>query len=179
MSTSLPHQRSEPSAFTTRSLLLGSAGAFGAGLLGAIWYTKRKQAREMTAEATTTTAAAESLPRSASSKPAQAGPVVTPKSSTYRPPKMTAAEYAVAKRDATFFAFKTLGYGTLLAFGGAGLLATTVGWWLDVRNFKEFSDKLQVIVPRQTSRLRQLLGGKEFVMREDEQKELDSLELED
>ncbi|KAG0170727.1 hypothetical protein DFQ28_001650 [Apophysomyces sp. BC1034] len=174
MSTS-PTQQNEPSPVITRGLLVGSAGAFGAGLLGAIWYTKRKQAREMAREM----AEAELLPKPSTPTPAQAGPVVSVKSHTFVPPKMTPAEYAVAKREASLYAFKTLGYGTLLAFGGAGLLATAVGWWLDVRNFKEFSDKLQVIVPRQTSRLRQFLGGKEFKMREEEEKELDAIELED
>ncbi|KAI7899394.1 uncharacterized protein BX663DRAFT_489281 [Cokeromyces recurvatus] len=133
---------------TTISLLTGASGAFGAGLLGAIWYTKRKQ-QTQTEEIK----------------------VATPK-------MMTPAEYAVAKRDATLFAFKTLGYGTLLAFTGAGLLAITVGYCLDVHNFKEFSDRLKVIIPRHTARLRQWAGGSKFEMTAEEQKELDQINLE-
>ncbi|KAI9485202.1 MAG: hypothetical protein EXX96DRAFT_1214 [Benjaminiella poitrasii] len=98
----------------TTGLLTGAAGAFGAGLLGAIWYTKRKQQKEkaITAAATPTSTVVTAAPA----------------------PKMTPAEYAVAKKEASLFAFKTLGYGTLLAFTGAGLIATAVGYWLDVRN---------------------------------------------
>jgi hypothetical protein len=58
----------------------------------------------------------------------------------YIPPKMTPAEQAIAKKEASLFAFKTLSYGTLLAFGGAGLLATAVGWWLEVRNVNSNSN---------------------------------------
>lgn len=111
-------KESAPSKTEARAVLFGAAGAFGAGLLGAIWYTKRKQAKEASL-------AAKSIDTPSSH--AQ----ITP---AYVLPKMTPAEYAIAKRDATFFAFKTLGYGTLLALSGAGLLATAVGWWLDVRN---------------------------------------------
>ncbi|KAI8333282.1 hypothetical protein EDC96DRAFT_451197 [Choanephora cucurbitarum] len=100
----------------TAALLTGAAGAFGAGLLGAIWHTKRKQNQRLQQELAE-------------------GIVHTPHiPSEYRPPKMTPAEYAVARQEASLFAFKTLGYGTLLAFSGAGLLALGIGYWLDVRN---------------------------------------------
>ncbi|EPB85134.1 hypothetical protein HMPREF1544_08106 [Mucor circinelloides 1006PhL] len=149
----------------TAALLTAAGGAFGAGLLGAIWYTKRKQNQRMQQEI------AQGV------MPTAPTPHHSPQ--PYIPPKMTPAEYAIAKKDASLYAFKTLGYGTLLAFGGAGLLATAVGWWLDVRNFKEFSDKLKIIVPKQTSRLRQMLGGKSLEMTQEEQEELDSIALED
>ncbi|KAG1047446.1 hypothetical protein G6F46_010547 [Rhizopus delemar] len=137
-------------------LLTSAAGAFGAGLLGAIWHTKRKQNQRIEAE----------IKEGVQHIPHQ-----------FTPPKLTPAELAVARNEARFFALKTLGLGTLLAFTGAGLLATTVGWWLDVRNFKEFSDKLQIIVPRQTSRLRNMLGGKKFEVTEQEKSELNTLEI--
>jgi hypothetical protein len=105
----------------TTALLTGAAGAFGAGLLGAIWYTKRKQTQRMQQEI------------AEGAVPTAPQPHTVPK---YIPPKMTPAEQAIAKKEASLFAFKTLSYGTLLAFGGAGLLATAVGWWLDVRNVK-------------------------------------------
>lgn len=104
----------------TAALLTAAGGAFGAGLLGAIWYTKRKQNQRMQQEI------AQGV------MPTAPTPHHSPQ--PYIPPKMTPAEYAIAKKDASLYAFKTLGYGTLLAFGGAGLLATAVGWWLDVRN---------------------------------------------
>ncbi|CAO3634168.1 unnamed protein product [Mucor hiemalis] len=97
----------------------------------------------------------------------------------YIPPKMTPAEYAIAKKEASLYAFKTLGYGTLLAFTGAGLLATAVGLWLDVRNFKEFSDKLKIIVPKKTSSLRQMLGGSKLEMTQEEQQELDNIQMDE
>lgn len=103
----------------TAALLTGAAGAFGVGLLGAIWYTKRKQNKRMQLEILE------------GNVPLPASKVSIPQ---YIPPKMTPAEFAKAKKDASFFAFKTLGYGTLLAFTGAGLLATAVGYWLEVRN---------------------------------------------
>lgn len=104
----------------TAALLTAAGGAFGAGLLGAIWYTKRKQTQRMQQEIAQGVV------------PTAPTPHHSPQ--PYIPPKMTPAEYAIAKKDASLYAFKTLGYGTLLAFGGAGLLATAVGWWLDVRN---------------------------------------------
>ncbi|KAI8141800.1 hypothetical protein BJV82DRAFT_670318 [Fennellomyces sp. T-0311] len=166
--TSETEAKNEPKQIETRGLLLGAAGAFGAGLMGAIWHTKRKQAKEIAAE----------VAAAAANTPPLATPLATPSptipSSTipaYQPPKMTPEEYAIAKKDARFFAIKTLGYGTLLALGGAGILATAVGWYLDVRNFKEFSDKLQEIVPRQTRKLRGYLGGKELVMNPEELEE--------
>ncbi|KAG1438411.1 hypothetical protein G6F56_012646 [Rhizopus delemar] len=137
-------------------LLTSAASAFGAGLLGAIWHTKRKQSQRIEKE----------LKEGIQHIPHQ-----------FSPPQLSPEELAIAKKDANFFAIKTLGYGTLLAFTGAGLLAVSVGWWLDVRNFKEFSDKLQVIVPRQTSRLRQMLGGKKFEVTEQEESELNTLEM--
>jgi hypothetical protein len=103
----------------TAALLTGAAGAFGAGLLGAIWYTKRKQTKRMEQEI---------LQGNVPTAPK----VYTPPK--YIPPKMTPAEQIIAKKEASLYAFKTLGYGTLLAFSGAGLLAVTVGWALDVRN---------------------------------------------
>ncbi|KAI8062789.1 uncharacterized protein B0P05DRAFT_556051 [Gilbertella persicaria] len=145
----------------TTALLTGAAGAFGAGLLGAIWHTKRKQTQRMEQELAE-------------------GIVHTPHTPVpYTPPKMTPAEYAVARKEASLYAVKTLGYGTLLAFSGAGLIALGVGYWLDVRNFKEFSDKLQIIVPKQTSKLRQMLGGKKLEMTSEEQQELDSIQMKD
>ncbi|KAI8373002.1 uncharacterized protein BYT42DRAFT_501030 [Radiomyces spectabilis] len=112
----------------TKTLLTTAVGVFGASFMGAIWYTKRKQSREM-AQAMAEATAAESVPNS--------------NAASWKPPKMSPAEYAAAKRDATFFAFKTLGYGTLLAFGSFGLMATAVGYWLDVRNV---SDLIQFIL---------------------------------
>jgi hypothetical protein len=103
----------------TAALLTGAAGAFGAGLLGAIWYTKRKQNKRMQLEILE------------GNVPLPASQVKIPQ---YIPPKMTPAEYAKAKKDASFFAIKTLGYGTLLAFSGAGIFALGIGYWLDVRN---------------------------------------------
>ncbi|KAI9281063.1 hypothetical protein BY458DRAFT_487072 [Sporodiniella umbellata] len=136
-------------------LLTSAAGAFGAGLMGAIWHTKRKQNQRLEKE----------LKEGIQHVPHK-----------FAPPQLTPEQLAIAKKDAKFFALKTLGYGTLLAFTGAGVLAVSIGWWLDVRNFREFSDKLQVIVPRQTSRLRQMLGGKKFEMTKQEEDELDNLE---
>ncbi|ORZ03027.1 hypothetical protein BCR43DRAFT_482602 [Syncephalastrum racemosum] len=156
----------EPTPIEFRGLLFGAAGAFGAGLIGAIMYTKRKTAREQKQLEIALKAAAENK----SSAPLHP---LAPSPPPYEPPKMTPAEFAKSKRDATFFAVKTLSYGTLLAFGGAGLLALTVGWYLDVKSFKEFSDKLQIIIPQKTSRLRKMLGGSEFIMKEEEQMELD------
>ncbi|KAI8982173.1 hypothetical protein BDF20DRAFT_865351 [Mycotypha africana] len=154
-----------------KTLLTGAAGTFGAGILGAIAYTKRKQSRHWKQDSAVTTTTKTHHPLS----PGTAA--TTP--STQLPPKMTAAEYAVAKKEASLFAFKTLGYGTLLAFTGAGLLAYTVSWWLDVHSFKEFSSKLQTIVPQKTSKLRRMLGGKRFEMTVEEEKELEKLNVED
>lgn len=117
----------EPTPIEFRGLLFGAAGAFGAGLVGAIMYTKRKTAREQKQLEIALKAAAENK----SSPPLHP---LAPSPPPYEPPKMTPAEFAKSKRDATFFAVKTLSYGTLLAFGGAGLLAVTIGWYLDVRN---------------------------------------------
>ncbi|KAI9497740.1 hypothetical protein BDB00DRAFT_784656 [Zychaea mexicana] len=174
----------EPEKIETRGLLLSAAGAFGAGLMGAIWHTKRKQAKEAAAEAkaavaTAATAKTTTTNTTLNTTTTTASPAATlsipqsPKSNIpeYTPPKMTPAEYAVAKQEARFFAFKALGYGSLLALGGAGILAVGIGYWLDVSNFKDFSDRLKVIVPRQTSKLRALLGGKEFVMKPEEEEE--------
>ncbi|CEP19400.1 hypothetical protein [Parasitella parasitica] len=149
----------------TTALLTAAGGAFGAGLLGAIWYTRRKQNQRMQQEIVQGVV------------PTAPTPQHTPQS--YIQPKMTPAEYAIAKKDASLFAFKTLGYGTLLAFGGAGILAIAVGFWLDVKNFKEFSDKLKIIVPKQTSKLRQMLGGKSLEITQEEQEELDHIDFED
>jgi hypothetical protein len=110
----------------TAALLTAAGGAFGAGLLGAIWYTRRKQNQRMQQEIAQGVVPTAPTPH-------------TPQ--PYIPPKMTPAEYAIAKKDASLYAFKTLGYGTLLAFGGAGLLATAVGWWLDVRNVSYSKDQ--------------------------------------
>lgn len=115
----------------TRALLVAAASAFGAGLLGAVYYTKRKQAKE-----------AASLPPSEHTTPPPPQPLPQQQQpsakgshiSSVAPPKMTPEEYMIAKREARFFALKTLGYGTLLALTGAGVLATAVGYWLDVRN---------------------------------------------
>lgn len=103
----------------TTALLAGSAGAFGAGLLGAIWYTQRKQNKRM---ATEILEGQVPLPASKYTPP------------QYIPPVLTPAEKIIAKKEASLFAFKTLGYGTLLAWGTAGILAMGVGWYLDVRN---------------------------------------------
>lgn len=118
----------------TTALLAGSAGAFGAGLLGAIWYTRRKQNKRM---------AQEILENNVPTKPKN---IYTPPK--YIPPVMTPAEQIIAKKEASLYAFKTLGYGTLLAFGGAGLLATIVGYCLEVRNVCISileSEKMQVL----------------------------------
>lgn len=118
---STPSSPPPPPPPPTAVLLTGAAGAFGAGLMGAIWYTKRKQNKRMELEILEGNVPTAPLKQAAA--PA-----------AYIPPKMTPAEYAVAKKEASLYAFKTLGYGTLLAFAGAGLLATAVGYWLDVRN---------------------------------------------
>lgn len=118
----------ESKKMETRALLIGAASAFGAGLLGAIYYTKRKQAKEANLPPQQPTPP----PTQPSTAAAAAAAATT--NSIPLPPKMTPEEYAVAKREARFFAFKTLGYGTLLALTGAGVLATAVGYWLDVRN---------------------------------------------
>jgi hypothetical protein len=114
------NKEAENSPPPVTALLTGAAGAFGAGLLGAIWYTKRKQNKRMELEV---------LEGNVPTAPA-----VQSKIPQYTPPKMTPAEYAVAKKEASLYAFKTLGYGTLLAFTGAGLLALSIGYCLDVRN---------------------------------------------
>ncbi|KAG2217010.1 hypothetical protein INT45_003083 [Circinella minor] len=172
----------EQEKIETRGLLLSAAGAFGAGLMGAIWHTKRKQSKEIAAEAAamaTTTNVNTTTTTTTTTTPLQSSPSITsvPHSNTtipeYQPPKMTPEQFAVSKKEARFFAFKALGYGTLLALTGAGILATGIGWWLDVRNFKEFSDKLKEVVPRHTSRLRTYLGGKELVMKAEELEEWD------
>lgn len=124
-------EESTPSPPPTVALLTGAAGAFGAGLMGAIWYTKRKQNKRMELEILEG-----NVPTAPPKQAAAAAPAA------YIPPKMTPAEYAVAKKEASLYAFKTLGYGTLLAFTGAGLLATAVGYWLDVRNVSPLSISL-------------------------------------
>lgn len=118
----------ESKKMETTALLIGAASAFGAGLLGAIYYTKRKQAKEANLPPQQPTPP----PTQPSTAAAAAAAATT--NSIPLPPKMTPEEYAVAKREARFFALKTLGYGTLLALTGAGVLATAVGYWLDVRN---------------------------------------------
>ncbi|KAI8059496.1 hypothetical protein BC940DRAFT_313569 [Gongronella butleri] len=142
-----------------RSLLFGSAGAFASGLAGAIWYTKRRQAKH-------DTLVSEVLEHNQKHHGTNTIP-------DYQAPKMTPEELEIAKKQARFFAVKTLGLGTLLAFTGAGVLAVGVGYWLDVRNFQEFSDKLHVIIPERTSKLRRWLGGKELAITKQEEKELD------
>ena len=139
----------EPEKIETRGLLLSAAGAFGAGLMGAIWHTKRKQSKEAAAEAAVaaaklgqntatatvnTTTPLQTLPTSASTTVLQSSKPINPPIPEYQPPKMTPEQYAVSKKEARFFAFKALGYGTLLALTGAGILAAGVGWWLDVRS---------------------------------------------
>ncbi|KAI8985436.1 hypothetical protein BDB01DRAFT_759387 [Pilobolus umbonatus] len=141
-------------------LLIGSGTAFVGGIVGSIWYTQRKQNRRLATEIAEGTVH---------------NTYTTPK---YIPPKMTPAEYEIAKKEASLYAFKTLGYGTLLAWGGFGLLAIGVGYCLDVHNFREFSDKLQVIIPQKTSRLRQMLGGTKFELTNEEKVELDAIEME-
>lgn len=118
----------ESKKMETRALLIGAASAFGAGLLGAIYYTKRKQAKKANLPPQQPTPP----PTQPSTAAAAAAAATT--NSIPLPPKMTPEEYAVAKREARLFALKTLGYGTLLALTGAGVLATAVGYWLDVRN---------------------------------------------
>ncbi|KAL0096916.1 hypothetical protein J3Q64DRAFT_1828002 [Phycomyces blakesleeanus] len=181
MSSSSVPTKEAPKPVETRILLMSAMGAFGAGLMGAIWHTKRKQARDIAIEEA---AEITQPPRTQQAGPAIRKPmpprhIAHAPVAAYKPPTMTAAEYAIAKQDAGVFAFKTLAYGTLLAWGTAGVLALSVGYFLEVRNFKEFSDKLQIIVPRQTSRLRKALGGTSFEMREEETQELDALVLED
>ena len=138
----------EAEKIETRGLLLGAAGAFGAGLMGAIWHTKRKQSKEAAAEAAVaaaklgqntatatvnTSTPLQTSPTSSATVPQSSKPI-NPPIPEYQPPKMTPEQYAVSKKEARFFAFKALGYGTLLALTGAGVLATGIGWWLDVRN---------------------------------------------
>ncbi|CAO3591324.1 unnamed protein product [Absidia cylindrospora] len=90
-------------------------------------------------------------------------------------PKMSPTEYELAKRKARFFALKSLGYGTLLTLAGAGVAATAIGYWLDVRNFQEFSDKLHKIIPQRTARLRRYLGGEDLEMTTAEEEEMEDL----
>ncbi|ORZ07925.1 hypothetical protein BCR42DRAFT_455863 [Absidia repens] len=187
-----------------KPLLVGAASAFGAGLFGAIWHTKRKQAKYEQQEAvllqqqqqqqqqqqphttqpspagSSASASPHKSSASASSSLAQpmqpkGGAGAMPPHQPYVPPSMSPAEFELAKKDARFFAIKSLGYGTLLALTGAGVLATVVGYCLDVRNFREFSDKLHVIIPQRTARLRRYLGGKELEMTQAEEEELDAL----
>ncbi|GAA5816791.1 hypothetical protein MFLAVUS_010324 [Mucor flavus] len=155
----------EPITPPTTALLAGAAGAFGAGLLGAIWHTRRKQNRRM---------AREILEGNVPTEPRN---IYTPPK--YIPPVMTPAEKIIAKQEASLFAFKSLGYGTLLAFSGAGVLAVVVGYSLDVRSFKEFSDKLKIIVPEKTSNLRKMLGGTKLEMTAEEQAEIDNINLDE
>ncbi|ORX58086.1 hypothetical protein DM01DRAFT_1333758 [Hesseltinella vesiculosa] len=107
----------------TRALLFGSAGAFGSGLAGAIWYTKRRQAKHDTL-----------VKQVIEQNQAKHGTNTIP---DYQAPKMTPEELEVAKKQARFFAVKTLGLGTLLALSGAGMLAVGVGYWLEVRNVSQ------------------------------------------
>ncbi|KAG2210928.1 hypothetical protein INT47_000085 [Mucor saturninus] len=157
-----PPAKDAPLQPPTTALMAGAAGAFGAGLLGAIWYTQRKQNKRIATEILEGT-----VPTNKYTPP------------KYIPPVMTPAEKIIAKKEASLFAFKTLAYGTLLAWGTAGLLAVSVGWYLDVRNFQEFSDKLKVIVPKKTANLRKMLGGTKLEMTEAEQLEIDTIQLED
>ncbi|KAI9323724.1 hypothetical protein BX666DRAFT_2117279 [Dichotomocladium elegans] len=169
-----PKDHVEPNKTEVRGLLFGAVSAFGFGIAGAIWHTKRKQAKEVATAAAAAAAEPSMTPTSMTNVRGSPIPVQQPGAlaTAYTPPKMTPEEYAIAKKDARFFAFKALGYGTLLALGGAGVLAAGIGYWLDVRNFKEFSDKLHEIIPRQTSRLRRMLGGSELVMKPEEEEEL-------
>ncbi|KAI8329805.1 hypothetical protein BC941DRAFT_384163 [Chlamydoabsidia padenii] len=137
--------------------MFGATGAFVTGVFGAIWYTKRKQTKYQQQDAHLL----------------QQQQCLT--SQKYTPPPMTPEEYALAKKNARFFALKSLTYGTLLALTGAGVLAISVGYWLDVRNFKEFSDKLHSIVPQHTARLRRALGGKDLTMTQEEEDELEEM----
>ncbi|CDH54870.1 predicted protein [Lichtheimia corymbifera JMRC:FSU:9682] len=172
--------QSEPNKIETRGLLAGAAAAFVAGLGGAVWHTKRKQAKEAASTSMNNNIATHpypSLQQSTVSSQLQPQPAANQQPI---PSSMTPEEYAVSKRQARFFAFKALGYGTLLALTGAGALSLAVGWWLDVSNFKEFSDRLHEIVPVQTRRLRRMLGGSEFVLKPGEKEELDrALETEE
>ncbi|KAI7862692.1 hypothetical protein BDF14DRAFT_1852363 [Spinellus fusiger] len=181
MSTAL-QQKPVPNTTEIRVLVLSSLSAFGAGIAGAVWHTKRKQKKEALLEATLAQNERSRATWQADAARKRAVPlqhIYTPATPAYTPPKMTPAEYTMAKKEANFFAFKILAYGTMLAWGSAGVLALGVGYWLEVRSFKEFSDKLQVIVPRQTSRLRKALGGSAFVMKEEEQQEIDAIVIED
>ncbi|CAO3599570.1 unnamed protein product [Absidia cylindrospora] len=171
-------QNNDTSHFA-KPLLIGAASAFGVGLFGAIWHTKRKQAKYEQQEAVLLQQQQQqqqSAP-TGSSSPHKSPSLTQPKGvhQTYVPPSMSPAEFEMAKKDARFFAIKSLGYGTLLALTGAGVLATVVGYCLDVRNFREFSDKLHVIIPQRTARLRRFLGGKELEMTKAEEEELDAL----
>ncbi|RCI01901.1 hypothetical protein CU098_012357, partial [Rhizopus stolonifer] len=87
-------------------LLTSAASAFGTGLLGAIWYTKKKQNQRIETER-------------------KEGIRHLPLRS--KPRKLTPAEYAVVQQEARFFALKTLGLGTLLTLTGMA----TVSWWFD------------------------------------------------
>lgn len=108
---STPQKNNNDTSHYAQSLMIGAAGAFTTGVFGAIWYTKRKQAKYPHHE-----------------------PIQQHQPAAYTPPKMTPAELELAKKDARFFALKSLTYGTLLAWAGAGVLAVGVGYWLDVRN---------------------------------------------
>ncbi|KAI7874680.1 hypothetical protein K492DRAFT_211420 [Lichtheimia hyalospora FSU 10163] len=165
--------QSEPNKLETRGLLAGAAAAFIAGLGGAVWHTKRKQAKETASASMNNTVATHSHPSLQQSTVSSPLASSAPTTQQPIPPSMTPEEYAISKRQARFFAFKALGYGTLLALTGAGALSLAVGWWLDVGNFKEFSDRLHEIVPTHTRRLRRMLGGSEFTLKPGEQEELD------
>ncbi|CAO3646982.1 unnamed protein product [Cunninghamella blakesleeana] len=164
-------EKNTASNLSAKTLLVGSAGAFVGGVFGAIWYTKRKQAKQSVEELLQQQRPVETINKNIQ----QQQTICHNLPNEYKPPTMTAAEYELSKKHARFFAFKTLGYGTLLAFSGAGVLAAIVGYWLDVRNFQEFSDKLHVIIPERTSRLRRYLGGKDFKMTDAEEQELEDI----
>ncbi|CAO3622203.1 unnamed protein product [Cunninghamella echinulata] len=165
------NENEKTSSFSIKTLLVGFAGAFTAGVFGAIWYTKRKQAKQVIDDLQPS--AVEIITKNTPQTQQQT--ICHNLPNQYKPPPMTAAEYELSKKQARFFALKTLSYGTLLAFSGAGVLATIVGYWLDVRNFQEFSDKLHVIIPERTSKLRRYLGGKDFKMTEIEEQELEDI----
>ncbi|KAI9270828.1 hypothetical protein BY458DRAFT_586627 [Sporodiniella umbellata] len=135
-------------------LLTGVAGVFGAGLLGAIVHTQKSQTKRIQREH-------------------REGIRHLPLRS--RPKKLTPAEYAIVQREARVFGLKALGFSVLLTWTGL----SAVSWWFDVHSFQEATDRLKIMVPKQTSRLREVLGGKKFEMTLEEELELNSLDFEE
>ncbi|RUS17274.1 hypothetical protein BC937DRAFT_90176 [Endogone sp. FLAS-F59071] len=127
-STTQQQQRDPPISQTT--LLTISAVTFLGSLGGSVWYVLRKDAKQAAALAA-------EAPISAEAYMVQ-----------HITPTTTPSEMRKASINARLFALKTLGLGTALAVGTAGIMAVAVGWWLDVHNFRELSTKFSDIIPR-------------------------------